>query len=58
VAGGAADPVAGVIMRSPELYEYLRCDLKVADPLMNAMMPMMCGLMRGERTLPPGLTPR
>jgi hypothetical protein len=58
VAGGAADPIAGVIMRSPELYEYLRCDLKMADPLMNAMMPMMCGLMRGERILPPALAPR
>ena len=58
VAGGAADPIAGVIIRSPELYEYLRCDLKVADPLMNAMMPLLCGMMRGDRTLPPGLAPR
>jgi hypothetical protein len=58
VNGAIADPIAGVIMRSPELYEYLRCDLKVADPLMNAMMPMICGLMRGERTLPPALAPR
>jgi hypothetical protein len=58
VEGAVADPIAGVIMRSPELYEYLRCDVKVADPLMNAMMPMICGLMRGERILPPGVTPR
>jgi hypothetical protein len=58
VDGAFADPVAGVIMRSPELYEYLRCDLKVDDPLMNAMMPMVCWLMRGERILPPGLAPR
>src|SRR5215472_16472493 len=42
VAGGAADPIAGVIIRSSELYEYLRCDLKVPDPLMNAMMPVFC----------------
>jgi hypothetical protein len=58
VAGGAADPIAGVIIRSPELYEYLRCDLKVPDPLLNAMMPVLCGMMRGERILPPGLAPR
>jgi len=58
VNGAAADPVAGVIMRSPELYEYLRCDLKVSDPLISFMMPAICGLMRGERILPPGLTPR
>jgi len=58
VNGATADPIAGVIMRSPELYEYLRCDQKISDPVMNAMMPMICGLMRGERTLPSGLTPR
>jgi hypothetical protein len=58
VAGGAADPIAGVIRRSPELYDYLRCDLRMADPLMNAMMPMICGLMRGERILLPGPAPR
>ena len=53
-----ADPIASVVVRSPELYEYLRCDLRVADPLMNLMMPMICGLKRGVRTLPPGLAPR
>jgi hypothetical protein len=58
VEGGASDPIAGVIMRSPELYDYLRCDLRVPDPLMNAMMPMICGLMRGELILPRGLNPR
>jgi hypothetical protein len=46
VEGAAADPIAGVIRRSPELYDYLRCDLKVSDPLMNAMMPIICGIMR------------
>ena len=58
VEGGGSDPIAGVIRRSPELYEYLRCDLKVPDSLMNAMMPMICGLMRGELILPPGTSPR
>lgn len=58
VAGATEDPIAGVIRRSPELYEYLRCDLTVPDPLMNAMMPIICGMMRGERILPPGLNPR
>jgi hypothetical protein len=58
VEGAASDPIAGMIMRSPELYDYLRCDLRVPDPLMNAMMPMICGLMRGELILPRGLNPR
>ena len=52
VAGAAADPIAGVMKRSPDLYEYLRCDLMVPDPAMNAMMPMICGVMRGELVLP------
>ena len=52
VEGAAADPIAGVIRRSPELYDYLRCDLKVPDPLMNAMMPLLCEMMRGELVLP------
>jgi hypothetical protein len=41
-----------VIKRSPELYEYLRCDQTVPDPAMNAMMPTLCGMMRGELILP------
>jgi len=52
VAGAIPDPIAGVVKRSPELYEYLRCDVKVPDPAMNAMMPTICGLMRGELVLP------
>jgi hypothetical protein len=52
VTGATADPIAGVMMRSPELYEYLRCDLTVPDPAMNAMMPMICGVMRGQLVLP------
>lgn len=58
VAGGVADPIAGVIRRSSELYDYLRCDLKVPDTLLNAMMPLICGLMRGERIQLPGPAPR
>lgn len=52
VAGAGADPIAGVMMRSPELYEYLRCDLTVPDPAMNAMMPIICGVMRGKLVVP------
>jgi len=46
VQGAAADPIAGVIRRSPELYEYLRCDVSVQDPLMKAVMPVICDSMR------------
>jgi hypothetical protein len=56
VEGAGSDPIAGVIRRSPELYEYLRCDVAVPDPRMNAIMPVLCGLIRGE--LPAGLKPR
>jgi hypothetical protein len=41
-----ADPIAAVIKRSPELFEYLRCDLTLSDPLWKAMMPLICGQMR------------
>jgi len=40
------DPVVAVVKRTPELFEYLRCDLSLPDPVMNAMMPIICGLMR------------
>jgi len=43
----ASDPIAGVIRRSPELFAYLQCDLKVADPVMSAYIPIVCGQMRG-----------
>jgi hypothetical protein len=46
VPGAAPDPVAGVIRRSPELFDYLRCDLRVPDAAMNAMVSIVCGLMR------------
>jgi hypothetical protein len=42
----AADPIAAVIKRTPELFDYLRCDLSLSDPMMNAMMPIICGQMR------------
>ena len=40
------DPIAAVVKRAPELFEYLRCDLSLSDPVMNAMMPIICGQMR------------
>jgi hypothetical protein len=52
VPGAFEDPIAGIIRRSPELYEYLRCDTTVADPLMNAMSTIVCGAMRGELIVP------
>jgi hypothetical protein len=42
----SVDPIAAAIKRAPELFEYLRCDLSLADPLMNAMMLIICGQMR------------
>lgn len=48
VPGAVADPIAGVIRRSQELQEYLRCDLSLSDPVMNAMVSMVCGLMRTD----------
>jgi hypothetical protein len=46
VPGAVPDPVAGVIRRSPELFDYLRCDVTMPDTVMNAMITMVCGLMR------------
>jgi len=46
VPGAAPDPIAGVIRRSPELFDYLRCDLGMPDTAMSAMITMVCGLMR------------
>jgi hypothetical protein len=39
------DPIAAVVKRTPELFEYLRCDLSLSDPVMKAMMPIICGQM-------------
>jgi hypothetical protein len=43
------DPIAGVVKRAPELFEYLQCDLSVADlpdPVMRAVMPIFCEQLR------------
>ena len=42
----SVDPIAAVVKRTPELFEYLQCGLSLADPLMSAMMPIVCGQMR------------
>jgi hypothetical protein len=49
VPDAASDPIAGVIRRSPELLDYLQCDLKVADPLLSAYIPIVCAQMRGSK---------
>jgi hypothetical protein len=49
VPDAASDPIAGVIRRSPDLLAYLQCDLKVADPVMSAYIPIVCGQMRGPK---------
>jgi hypothetical protein len=41
-----ADPIAAVVRRTPELYEYLRCDTELADPLMKTMVGIVCAMMR------------
>jgi hypothetical protein len=58
VEGGMSDPIAGIIRRSQELYEYLRCEIAVADPLMNAMSAIVCGAMRGDLVVPQVRPPR
>jgi len=53
VPGGAADPIAGVIRRSPELLEYLQCGLTVPDPVTQVMVDLVCRIVRGDPiTLP------
>jgi len=42
----AVDPIASVVRRTPELFDYLRCDLTLPDPVMKAFMPIICGQMR------------
>jgi hypothetical protein len=49
VPDGAPDPIAGVIRRAPDLFEYLQCDLKVPDPVLSMFLPIVCGQMRGEK---------
>jgi hypothetical protein len=40
------DPIASTIKRAPELFDYLRCDVSLADPIMNRMIPILCERMR------------
>jgi hypothetical protein len=42
----AVDPIAAVVKRTPELFDYLRCDLSLPDPVMKVFMPIICGQMR------------
>jgi len=42
----SVDPIAAVVKRTPELFDYLRCDLSLSDPVMKMMMPIICGQMR------------
>jgi len=49
VPGAVSDPIAGVISRTPELFEYLQCDVKLPDPGLSAFMPIVCGQMRGQK---------
>jgi hypothetical protein len=41
----SVDPIAAVVKRAPELFEYLRCDVPLSDPLMKTLMPIICGQM-------------
>ena len=47
-APAAVDPIASVVKRTPDLFDYLRCDLTLPDPVMKAFMPIICGQMRPE----------
>ncbi len=41
------DAIASVVRRSPELFDYLRCDIKLPDDsMMGPVMPMLCAQMR------------
>ena len=42
------DPIAAIIRRTPELFEYLQCDISLSDPLMKVMTPIVCGQMRSQ----------
>ncbi|HEV3063271.1 MAG TPA: hypothetical protein VGY48_33810 [Vicinamibacterales bacterium] len=45
ISFGPVDPIGAVVKRAPELFEYLRCDLSLSDPVMKTMMPIICGQM-------------
>jgi hypothetical protein len=40
------DPVAAIVKRSPDLFEFLRCDITLPDLNQQAMMSFLCGRMR------------
>jgi hypothetical protein len=40
------DPVAAVVKRTPELFEFLRCDIMLPDPNQQAMIALVCGQLR------------
>jgi len=40
------DPVAAIVKRTPELFEFLRCDITLPDPNRQAMMALLCGQLR------------
>lgn len=46
----AAGPmgIESIIQRSPELFEFLRCDAILADVGMQQMMNLQCARMRGQ----------
>jgi hypothetical protein len=41
-----ADAVAATIKRTPELFEFLRCDVTLPDANQQAMMAVVCGQVR------------
>lgn len=43
---GGGDAIAGIVKRTPALFEYLQCDQVLDDPLMKKMMPIICDPMR------------
>jgi hypothetical protein len=45
-ARAPADPIPTVVKQTPELFDYLRCDLELSDPVMKLWMPVICGQMR------------
>jgi hypothetical protein len=42
----SGDPALTILRR--ELREFLQCDLTVADPVMQALMTIVCGQLRGQ----------
>jgi hypothetical protein len=35
-----------IVKRTPELFEFLQCDVTLPDPNQQAMMALVCGQMR------------